>query len=113
MSLISAAVLTIAIETVILIAVGYHTRVFIIVCALINLATNLSLNLGLSLAGRRWYFCVLYPAEVLIVVIEWAVLRLVIDEDSVFSHASMKLMAWVFVANLTTLCLGLLLGSGS
>ena len=106
-----AAALTILIETPILVVAGYRTRIFIAVCVLINLASNLTLNMGLSLT-RSWYWYALYPSEVAVVIVEWAVLRLVADKGNsvpALSGASAKLLFFVFLANLTSFGLGMLM----
>jgi len=106
----TAAALTIIIETPILIVAGYRTRIFIAVCVLVNLASNLTLNMGLSLSGD-WYWYALYPAEVVVVIVEWAVLRLVADKGlsiPAISWPSAKLAFFVFLANLTSFSLGML-----
>ena len=103
-----AALLTVVVETLILAVAGYRTRVFIAACALINLATNLTLNAVLSFTGE-WYLYVLYPAEIAIVLIEWAVLRLVADHGHPvrpFSWPSVRLFLFVLLANLVTFILG-------
>jgi len=103
------ALITVVIETLILAAAGYRSRVFIAACALINLATNLTLNAVLSFTGER-YWTVLYPAEIAIVLIEWAVLSLVADHGRPvrpFSRASVRLLLFVLIANLVTFILGI------
>jgi len=110
--LTSAAAVTIAVETAFLALVGYRTRLFLTVCALINLATNLTLNLGLSFVPAGAYWSVLSPAEVAVVIVEWAVLRLVADHGAAVpwrSRASGTLLAWVFLGNLLSFSLGPLL----
>jgi len=109
-ALIGAAGLTVLIETPILAIAGYRDRLFLTVCVLINLATNLTLNLGLSFSGR-WYWYVLYPAECAVVVVEWAVLALVADKGAAVrwrSRSGVRLLFFVFLANLISLLLGLI-----
>ena len=105
-----AAGLTVAIETPLLALAGYRTRRFILVCILINLATNLTLNLGLSLIGR-WIWPAVIAAEVTVVIIEWAVLRLVADKGDPVqwrSQQAARLLAAVFAANLTSFLVGVI-----
>lgn len=101
-----AAAMTVVVETLVLYGLGYRTRTFVAVCALINLITNLTLNIGLLFSGL-WYQWLLYPAEILVVIVEWAVLRLVIDRDS--PHASIRLFAAVCLANFITYMIGFFL----
>lgn len=57
---------------------------------------------------------VLYPAETGVVLIEWAVLRLVADKGHVVplaSRSSVRLFLFVFLANLATFILGFFLFS--
>jgi len=106
-----AAILTALIETLILALAGYRTRVFIAACVLINIATNLTLNVGLSFTGRS-YFTALVLAEIVVVLIEWAVLSVVADHGHpvrLISRPSMRLLLFVFIANLVTYILGLFL----
>jgi len=110
--LASAAAVTVAVETAFLALIGYRTRLFLAVCALINLATNLTLNLGLSFVPTHAYWYVLAAAEAAVVVVEWAVLRLLADCGRCVpwrSRASARLLAWVFVANVLSFSLGPLL----
>jgi len=111
LALFGAAGLTVLIETPILAIAGYRDRLFLTVCVLINLATNLTLNLGLSFVGR-WDWLVLIPAECLVVVVEWAVLALVADKGlsvPLFSRCGVRLLGCVFLANLASFLLGLFL----
>jgi|GEM_PF-1562692 len=104
-----AAALTIAIETLLLYALGYRTRRFVLVCALINLATNLALNLGLSYLTPPTYWVVLVPAELVVVAVEWAVLRLVADHGRTVawpSPANWRLLGYVALANLASFAIG-------
>ena len=109
--LLLAAGLTVIIELAFFWLVGYRNQRFLLVCILINIATNLTLNLGLSLASQ-WYPKVIYPAEVAVVVVEWAVLRLVANKGQpvgLWSRASAKLLVFVFLANLASFLIGLAL----
>ena len=108
---LGAAALTILIETPILVAAGYRSRVFVVVCILVNLATNLALNLGLSLSGSLYWYA-LGVAEGAVVIVEWIVLGLVADQGSSIplrSRGSARLMLFVFLANLASFLVGVLL----
>ena len=102
-----AAGLTALVETGFLALVGYRRRAFVIGCVLVNLASNLTLNLGLSFSGD-WFWRLLWPAEALVVVIEWFVLRLLVDRSASVG----RLFAFVLLANLLSLGLGLILLGG-
>ena len=103
---LGAAAVTIVVETVILAAAGYRTKRFLAVCVLINLATNLSLNLGLTLLPGVAYWAVLYPGEVAVVVIEWLVLRLVAEPVRMPNG---RLLGFVLAANVASFLCGPLL----
>jgi len=105
-----AAGLTVAIETPLLALLGYRTRRFILVCVLVNLASNLTLNLGLSFIGR-WMWPAVIAAEIAVVIVEWAVLRLVADKGDpvpLRSKQAARLLAAVFAANLTSFLVGVI-----
>jgi len=106
-----AAGLTIVVETAILMVAGYRTWRFVVVCVAVNLATNLTLNVGLSFLGTSAYYAVLYPAEVAVVFVEWATLRLVADDGRSVAWRSggARLLLFVFIANLASFLLGVAL----
>jgi len=107
----ATALITVVIETLILALAGYRTRIFIAACALINLATNLTLNAALSFTGES-YFQFLLPAELAVVLIEWAVLSLVADHGHpvrLFSWPSLRLFLFVLLANIVTFTIGVVL----
>jgi len=106
-----AAGLTIVVETLILVAAGYRTWRFVVVCIAINLATNLTLNVGLAFLTPPTYYAVLYPAEVAVVLIEWATLRLVADDGRTarWRTGGARLLLFVFIANLASFLLGVAL----
>jgi len=109
--LFGAAAVTVVIETPILWLAGYRSRRFVLVCVLINVVTNLTLNLGLSFAGGL-YGALIYPAEAVVVLVEWAVLRQVAaDGDPVpwIGRASARLFAFVLVANAASYLVGVLI----
>lgn len=106
-----AAGLTVVIEVAVLALAGYRASRFIVVCVLVNIATNLTLNAALSMAGT-WRPGVVYPAEVAVVVVEWAVLAQVADHGASLpwrSRASARLLAFVFLANVASFLAGFLL----
>jgi len=111
MPLILAAGLTIVVETLILMAAGYRTGRFVAVCVAINLVTNLTLNVGLAYVSPSAYDAVLYPAEVAVVLVEWAVLRLVADNGrtAAWRSGGARLLLFVFIANLASFLLGVAL----
>jgi len=116
-----AAVLTVVIETPILAIAGYRSRRFILACVLVNIATNLALNLGVAIQRTYWaanatlggshHWIVLITAEICVVVVEWAVLRLVAADGEPVpwrSRAAGRLLIFVFVANLTSFLVGVI-----
>lgn len=106
-----AAALTVAIETPILFIAGYRRRTFVVACVLINIGTNLTLNVAMAFTGQ-WYFVVLFPAEVLVVIVEWAVLRLAANEGRCVpwhSKPAARLLGFVFLANLASFLVGVML----
>jgi hypothetical protein len=100
--LLLAAALTIFIETAFFFAVGYRSKFFVFACALINFVTNVSLNCALFLIPASCGRVLLYPFEIAVVLIEWGVLRL-------FTQKRRGLLALVFLANLLSFSLGLLI----
>ena len=83
------------------------TKLFFLYWALVNLFTNLLLNLSLRiavLAGAKYaaVMAAVYPAELLVVLAEWLLL-------SVLCGRSGYLLAVVFLSNLLSYSLGLLL----
>ncbi|MCL2489480.1 MAG: hypothetical protein FWF36_01950 [Propionibacteriaceae bacterium] len=105
-----AAALTIVIETALLAIAGYRSRRFVTVCIFINLATNLTLNVVLGLVSA-WQWGLVGALEVVVVIVEWAVLRLVAGPDGhpVRARASARLAGFVLLANLASFAVGLLL----
>lgn len=100
--LLAAAALTILIETVFYIVVGYRSRVFLTACVLINFITNVPLNFTLALMPENWGLILLCPLEIAIIFIEWGVLRL-------FTTKRRGLAALVFLANLLSFTVGVLM----
>jgi hypothetical protein len=106
--LFEAAALTIVVEVAFLTAIGYRTRLFVTVCALVNLGSNLTLNLCLSFVPAVSYAPAVAVGEVAVVIIEWLVLRLALPNAS-RPRASVRLLGFVFLANLASFTLGLLI----
>lgn len=105
-----AAALTVVIEVPVLWLAGYRARRFILVCVLVNIATNLTLNLCLNLGGN-YSWPVLLASEVAVVLVEWAVLRLVArggDPVPWVGRAAARLFGFVLLANATSVAVGLL-----
>ena len=110
---LGAAALTVVIETVLLAIAGYRSHRFVVVCILVNLATNLTLNvaLGVATAPDAWPWGLVGALEVVVVIVEWAVLRLVAGPggNSVRARASARLAGFVLLANVVSFTIGLLL----
>lgn len=100
--LLLAALLTAAIETSFLAAVGYRSPAFLRTCVFINLATNIALNLFLRALPPGIRGAAVLPCEIAVVLIEWAVL-------GYRSAGRGKLLLFVFLANLLSFSAGLLL----
>ena len=108
-----AAALTIVVETVLLVVAGYRSRRFVVVCILVNLATNLTLNVVLGVVSESggWPWGLVGALEVVVVIVEWAVLRLVAGPggNPVRARASARLAGLVLLANVVSFTIGLLL----
>lgn len=104
MSLLLPCLITIAIETMLFAAAGYRERLFLLLCACVNAATNLSLNLLMSLLyamGAELTLAV-YPLEAAVVLIEFLVLAAV-------KGRSWKLFLLVLAANVLSYGAGILI----
>lgn len=104
LQLITACLLTIVIETLFFAAIGYRDRVFLLLCALANAATNLSLNLILQLL-YTWGLdltVAVYPLEGLVVAAEYLIFAAV-------RGRSPRLFLLTFLANCLSYGAGLLL----
>ena len=104
MTLFVACLLTVAIETLFFAIIGYRDRVFLLLCVLANVATNLSLNLILQLLytfGLRLSF-VVYPLELLAVAAEYMIFAAI-------RGRSPRLLLFTFAANALSYGIGLLL----
>lgn len=105
--MLRAALLTAVIEVGFFFLLGYRDRLFLLYWALVNLFTNLLLNLSLRLlplagAGRDTVRLLACPAELLVVLAEWALLLL-------FLGRGKKLLLFSFISNLLSFLIGLLL----
>lgn len=102
--MILACVLTVVIELIFFLLIGKRSRDFAFVCVLINIATNLTLNLVLSLMNLiGWYGNLqVIVLEVLVVFTEYRVYALL-------EGKSQKLMLLTIAANVITYGLGLVI----
>jgi hypothetical protein len=104
MTMFLACLLTIVIETLFFAVVGYRNRVFLLLCALSNAVTNLSLNLLLQLLymlGADLTIAV-YPLEALAVAAEYWIFAAV-------RGRSLRLLLLVLAANALSYGAGLLI----
>ena len=99
------------VEVAVMALAGYRKAQFLVVCALVNLASNLSLNLILVAAGTHWRSALLPVLELAVVPAEWAVLRLVVagpePPPPVRSAGSGRLLLVTLLANAASFGLGL------
>lgn len=102
MSLYIACFLTVVTETCFFALCGYKSRAFVTVCVCANIATNLALNLLLGyLKGNAVNITFLvYPLEVCVIFVEYAVYALI-------ESRSKKLFGLTAAANAMSYCLGL------
>ena len=103
-NMILACVLTVVTELMFFLLVGKRSRDFVFVCVLINIATNLTLNLILSLLNLiGWYGNLQVIAlEILVVFAEYRVYALLEDKGQ-------RLMLLTIAANVITYGLGLII----
>ena len=104
MGFLSACLITIAVETVFLALLGYRKWDFILVCVCVNAATNLSLNLVVTLLSMAEanVSVLVYPLEALVVVVEYLVYARL-------EKPSWRLFGFTFAANALSYLLGLAL----
>ena len=69
MNLLLACLLTVAVETPFLMLFGYRDRNAVSIIVLVNVVTNLLLNLALALIGKTWITALLL--ECLVVISEY------------------------------------------
>lgn len=104
MSPLLACGLTAAAESLFFLALGYRSRTFLLLCAAVNAATNLSLYLALKLLhahGGNASFWV-YPLEAAVVLAEYGVYAL-------FEGGSRRLLCLTLLANCLSYGAGILL----
>lgn len=102
LELLWAALLTVAVETVFLAVTYRRDAAFLVLCAALNIATNLALNLLLSCLPQGELHWLIYPLELAVVAIEYAV----------YTYAcggSKKLFLLTLAANVLSYCIGLAL----
>ena len=102
LELLWAALLTVAVETVFLAVTYRRDSAFLVLCAALNIATNLALNLLLSCLPQGELYWLIYPLELAVVAIEYAV----------YTYAcggSKKLFLLTLAANVLSYCIGLAL----
>lgn len=100
--LLWAALLTVVVETVFLAVTYRRDAAFLVLCAALNIATNLALNLLLSCLPQGELHWLIYPLELAVVAIEYAV----------YAYAcgrSKKLFLLTLAANVLSYCIGLAL----
>lgn len=102
LELLWAALLTVAVEAVFLAVTYRRDAAFLVLCAALNIATNLALNLLLSCLPQGELHWLIYPIELAVVAIEYAV----------YAYAcggSKKLFLLTLAANVLSYCIGLAL----
>jgi hypothetical protein len=96
--------LTEIIEVGLFVAVGLRDRWFLLVAVLINLATNLSLHLAVTLWPVTDSWPVFALMEAAVVIIEWLALA-----PMTAARSRLAILGWVALANLASFGAGLLL----
>lgn len=97
-------VLTVVVETVFFYLFGYRNKKFIMVCIIINVITNISLNLILYFCFRNssYYYLYLLVFELIVILIEATCYMLFNKRDykliplTVSSNALSFLVGWAF-----------------
>ena len=104
MSLLVPCVLTVLLELLFFLAKGNRDRGFLLLCVAVNVATNLSLNLLLTLLSQEnlRLSLLVYPLEVAVVAAEFFLL-------SAYEKGGVRLLALVFLANALSYTVGLFL----
>jgi len=105
--MIYAALITVIVETLFFVIVGYRQKIFIIYCILVNLFTNISLNLIVNLLFRvgvqRLFLSIfIYPLEVGVVLTEYYLFKRLLG-------GSKKLFLLTFCANILSYSLGVII----
>lgn len=99
---LSAAVITIGVETLLLGLLYRRDTLFLGLCASLNLATNLVLNLVLWLIPFTVRWWPVYPLELLVVAVEYAVYARACGRSG-------RLFLLTLAANVLSYCTGILI----
>lgn len=104
MSLLLACALTVAIETLFFLLVGWRDRQFLLLCVSANVLTNLSMNLLILLLARfgLWHRPLALPLELCVVAAEYAIYAIVRQRGG-------KLLLLTLAANVLSCSVGLLI----
>ena len=104
MILLAVCALTVLIETLFFLALGRRGKGFLLLCAAVNTATNLTLNLLLMQISRAGLCPLLwiYPLEAAVVLAEFLIL-------SAYEKGGVRLLCQVFLANAISYGVGVLL----
>jgi hypothetical protein len=94
-----AAGITVVVETSLLAALGFRDRTFVVACILVNLASNLSVNL------IYW----LWPSVATLVIVEFAALIAEWLTLRLFDSRSWYLLGCLVLANAVTFAIGMLI----
>lgn len=103
MRLLTACALTIVIETLFFLLIGWRDRRFLLLCISANALTNLCLNLliWLLMTLGFWHGILVLPLELLVVAAEFCIYGIVRRRD-------LRLLGLVFAANALSYSVGLL-----
>ncbi len=104
MRLLLACALTIAIETLFFLLIGWLDRRFLLLCVSANALTNLCLNLLILLLARLgfWHGWLVLPLELAVVAAEYAIYAIVRPRGR-------KLLLLTLAANALSYTIGLLI----
>lgn len=94
------AALTVVIEICVFVLAGYRDRYFIMLCAAVNLLTNLTLNLILSFTG--WEYLILAGLEAFAVIAEYLCYSAAVGRNG-------RLFGLTLAANLVSFIIGAIL----
>ncbi len=102
--LLLACALTISLETLFFLLIGWRDRRFLLLCVSANALTNLCLNLLIALLARLglWSYWLVLPLELLVVAAEYAIYAIV-------KERGWKLLLLTAAANAISYTIGLLL----
>lgn len=103
MKLFIACALTIAVETLFFLLIGWHDRRFLLLCVSANALTNLCLNLLILLLARfsLWHGWFALPLELAVVTAEYAIYSIIRDRG-------LRLLLLTLAANALSYSIGLL-----